>query len=96
MQSVRSGVEMVELAEKHISEMAAEIRQMSQLIKEVGHATGEQTAALGLINESVSQIETMAKNNADMVAYATQIASDLNRRGNRLTSAINVFGGENA
>ncbi len=96
VQSVRSGVEMVELAEKHISEMAAEIRQMSQLIKEVGHATGEQTAALGLINESVSQIETMAKNNADMVAYATQIASDLNRRGNRLTSAINVFGGENA
>ncbi|WP_312311585.1 PAS domain-containing methyl-accepting chemotaxis protein [Atlantibacter sp.] len=93
VQSVRSGVEMVELAEKHISEMAGEIRQMSQLIKEVGHATGEQTSALSLINESVSQIETMSKNNADMVAYSTQIAGDLNRRGNRLTSAINVFGG---
>lgn len=93
VQSVRSGVEMVELAEKHISEMAGEIRQMSQLIKEVGHATGEQTMALGLINESVSQIETMSKNNAEMVHHSAQIASDLNRRGNRLTSAINVFGG---
>lgn len=66
---------------------------MSQLIKEVGHATGEQTMALGLINESVSQIETMSKNNAEMVHHSAQIASDLNRRGNRLTSAINVFGG---
>lgn len=93
VESVRSGVEMVERAEKHISEMAGDIRHMSQLIKEVGHATGEQTRALSLINESVSQIETMSKNNAQMVSHSTEVAGDLNRRGNRLTSAINVFGG---
>ncbi|SQA97161.1 Aerotaxis receptor [Cedecea neteri] len=89
---VSSGVAEVKSAEKHISEMAAEIVSMAGLIREIGDATREQTSALGLINHSVEQISTMTQNNADMVVQAGAVVENLNQRAWRLTSAINVYG----
>jgi aerotaxis receptor len=52
--SVNSGVEMVEQTETQLTVMIGNVLQMSSLIKEIGHATQEQTQALALINESIS------------------------------------------
>lgn len=90
--SVGVGVGMVKNAEKHISEMAAGIVQMTGLVREIGEATREQTSALGLINSSVERIGTMTQNNADMVVNASYVVENLNRRSVRLSNAINVYG----
>lgn len=94
MHSVETGGQMVENAGKQISEIIGEVVQMSGLIKEISHATHEQTSALTLINTSLAQIETMTQNNAEMVAQSSESAETLNWQATRLRSAIDVYGGQ--
>lgn len=94
MQSVETGGHMVENAGKQISEIINEVVQMSGLIKEISHATQEQTSALTLINTSLAQIETMTQNNAEMVSQSSESAETLNYQATRLRSAIDVYGGQ--
>ncbi|MBM3070460.1 PAS domain S-box protein [Enterobacter sp. RHBSTW-00994] len=91
--SVNTGVEMVEQTETQLSVMISNVLQMSSLIKEIGHATQEQTQALSLINESISRIGVMTHNNTGMVDNVTSAANHLTQRTTRLQQAIAVFGG---
>uniref|UniRef100_A0A6V7KHG4 Methyl-accepting transducer domain-containing protein n=1 Tax=Bracon brevicornis TaxID=1563983 RepID=A0A6V7KHG4_9HYME len=90
--SVESGCKMVENAGKHIADIVSEVLQVSTMIKEISNATQEQTQALGLINQSIAQIEIMTQSNTEMVVQSTDTAESLNRQVQRLTSAINVYG----
>ncbi|ELW1647222.1 methyl-accepting chemotaxis protein [Enterobacter oligotrophicus] len=91
--SVNSGVEMVEQTETQLTVMIGNVLQMSSLIKEIGHATQEQTQALTLINASISRIGMMTHNNTGMVDSVTSAANHLTQRTTRLKQAISVFGG---
>ena len=91
--SVNAGVEKVEQTETHLTAMIGNVLNMSALIKEIGHATQEQTQALTLINESISRIGVMTHNNTGMVDHVTQAANHLTQRTTRLQQAIAVFGG---
>ncbi|AMO49513.1 Methyl-accepting chemotaxis sensory transducer [Enterobacter sp. FY-07] len=91
--NVKSGVEMVEKTETHLTAMIDSVINMSTMIKEIGVATHEQTQALELINQSVSRIGTMTHNNTGMVEQVTSAAEDLSERAARLHRAVHVFGG---
>ena len=91
--SVNAGVEKVEQTESQLTVMIGNVMEMSSLIKEIGHATQEQTQALTLINASISRIGTMTQNNTDMVDNVTDAAHHLTQRTTRLQQAIAVFGG---
>jgi len=91
--SVNAGVDMVEQTETQLTTMIGNVLNMSALIKEIGHATQEQTQALSLINESISRIGVMTHNNSGMVEHVTQAANHLTQRTTRLQQAIAVFGG---
>ncbi|MEH0885038.1 PAS domain-containing methyl-accepting chemotaxis protein [Enterobacter sp. UNJFSC 003] len=91
--SVNAGVEMVEQTETQLAVMIDNVLQVSSLIKEIGHATQEQTQALTLINASISRIGVMTHNNTGMVDNVTQAANHLTQRTTRLQQAIAVFGG---
>lgn len=91
--SVNAGVAMVEQTETHLTAMIGNVLQVTSLIKEIGHATQEQTLALTLINESISRIGVMTHNNTGMVDNVTRAANHLTERTTRLQQAIAVFGG---
>ena len=91
--SVNAGVEKVEQTESQLTVMIGNVMEMSSLIKEIGHATQEQTQALALINASISRIGTMTQNNTGMVDNVTDAAHHLTQRTTRLQQAIAVFGG---
>ncbi|EKS7420675.1 PAS domain-containing methyl-accepting chemotaxis protein [Enterobacter ludwigii] len=91
--SVNAGVEKVEQTESQLTVMIGNVMEMSSLIKEIGHATQEQTQALTLINASISRIGTMTQNNTVMVDNVTDAAHHLTQRTTRLQQAIAVFGG---
>ncbi|MGK3195276.1 methyl-accepting chemotaxis protein [Enterobacter ludwigii] len=91
--SVNAGVEKVEQTESQLTVMIGNVMEMSSLIKEIGHATQEQTQALTLINASISRIGTMTQNNTVMVDNVTDAAHHLTQRTTRLQQAIVVFGG---
>ncbi|HFT7187662.1 TPA: methyl-accepting chemotaxis protein [Enterobacter ludwigii] len=91
--SVNAGVEKVEQTESQLTVMIGNVMEMSSLIKEIGHATQEQTQALTLINTSISRIGTMTQNNTGMVDNVTDAAHHLTQRTTRLQQAIAVFGG---
>ncbi|RTN61011.1 methyl-accepting chemotaxis protein [Enterobacter ludwigii] len=91
--SVNAGVEKVEQTESQLTVMIGNVMEMSSLIKEIGHATQEQTQALALINASISRIGTMTQNNIGMVDNVTDAAHHLTQRTTRLQQAIAVFGG---
>lgn len=90
--NVNTGVNMVEQTESHLTTMIDNVMQMSTMIKEMGHATQEQTQALALINDSISRIGVKTQNNSGMVEHVTDAAEDLTRRTRRLQQAIQVFG----
>ena len=91
--SVNAGVHMVGQTETHLTAMTGNVMSMSALIKEIGHATREQTRALTLINASIARIGVMTHNNSGMADQVTQAANHLTRRTTRLQQAIAVFGG---
>lgn len=91
--SVAAGSDMVASASKVIGDIVEEVTQVSTMIREITTATEEQTTALGLINQSIAQIETMTQSNTDMVVQSTDAAEGLNRQAVRLRSAIGVYGG---
>ncbi len=91
--NVKTGVEMVENTETHLTAMIENVLNMSTMIKEIGTATHEQTLALELINQSVSKIGVMTHNNTSMVENVTLTAEDLSERAARLHRAVHVFGG---
>lgn len=91
--SVNSGVERVKHTEAHLTEMISSVLKMSSLINEIGHATQEQTQALGLINDAISRIGNMTSHNTGMVETVTGSAENLTSRATRLQKAIAVFGG---
>ena len=91
--SVNAGVEKVEQTESQLTVMIGNVMEMSSLIKEIGHATQEQTQALTLINASISRIGTMTQNNTGMVDNVTDAAHHLTQRTTRLQQAIAVFSG---
>lgn len=90
--SVKQGSTMVENAGKHISDIIGEVLQVSTMVKEISHATNEQTSALGLINSSIAEIEQMTQRNTDMVMHSTETAERLNSQAKRLNSVISVYG----
>ncbi len=92
VESVKQGSAMAENAGKHIRDIVDEVLQVSTMIKEISNATREQTAALGLINTSIAQIEQMTQHNTEMVTHSTEAAEGLNLQARRLNSAINVYG----
>ncbi|EKS6737150.1 methyl-accepting chemotaxis protein [Enterobacter ludwigii] len=91
--SVNAGVEKVEQTESQLTVMIGNVMEMSSLIKEIGHATQEQTQALTLINASISRIGIMTQNNTGMVDNVTDAAHHLTQRTTRQQQAIAVFGG---
>ncbi|MFS2222825.1 methyl-accepting chemotaxis protein [Pantoea sp. B65] len=91
VKSVASGERMVENASKHIDEIVNEVTQVSTMIKEITDAAQEQTSALGLINQSIAQIETMTQSNTEMVLQSADTAETINRQAIRLTNALNVY-----
>jgi len=91
--SVNAGVERVAQTETQLTVMIGNVLQMSSLIKEIGHATQEQTQALSLINDSISRIGVMTHNNTGMVENVAHAANHLTQRTTRLQQAIAVFGG---
>ena len=91
--SVNAGVEKVEQTETQLTVMIDNVLRVSSLIKEIGHATQEQTQALTLINASISRIGAMTHNNTGMVDNVTHAANHLTQRTTRLQQAIAVFGG---
>lgn len=92
VRSVKSGEQMVEHAGRHIATIVNEVMQVSTMIRETSLATQEQTSALSLINQSITEIETMTQSNTEMVLQSVETAENLNRQAIRLTNAIHVYG----
>ncbi|WJY15858.1 methyl-accepting chemotaxis protein [Pectobacteriaceae bacterium CE90] len=92
LENVLNGSKLVENAGRHINDIVKEVLQVSAMIKEISHATREQTSTLSMINDSVAQIGDMTQQNMDMVTQSTCAAERLNHQAIRLTSAVNVYG----
>ncbi|MGL9736384.1 MAG: methyl-accepting chemotaxis protein [Symbiopectobacterium sp.] len=90
--SASAAKEIKTLIDANVADIVSEVLQVSTMIKEISNATQEQTQALGLINQSIAQIEIMTQSNTEMVLQSTDTAESLNRQAQRLTSAINVYG----
>ncbi len=93
VRSVQSGERMVENAGRHIATIVNEVMQVSCMIRETSLAAQEQTSALSLINQSITEIETMTQSNTEMVQQSVETAENLNLQAIRLTNAIHVYGG---
>jgi methyl-accepting chemotaxis protein len=67
------------------------VRETGVLIGEISRAANEQSAGVGLVNESVGELDGMTQQNAALVEQSAAAALSLKDQAERLASAVSQF-----
>jgi len=88
---VESGSRLVRDAGATMTEIVASVQRVSDIIGEVTAASGEQSQGIGLVNQSVVQLDQMTQQNAALVEEAAAAASSLEQQAQALQAAVATF-----
>jgi len=88
---VESGSRLVRDAGATMTEIVASVQRVSDIIGEVTAASGEQSQGIGLVNQSVVQLDQMTQQNAALVEEAAAAASSLEQQAQSLQAAVATF-----
>jgi methyl-accepting chemotaxis protein len=88
---VATGGQQVARAGQTMQELADEVHQLSDLLDAMRGANREQSTGVGQVNEAVSNLDRMTRQNAAMVAEGAQAAAGLREQAQHLLEAVRVF-----
>jgi len=88
---VATGGQQVTRAGQTMQELADEVHQLSDLLDAMRGANREQSTGVGQVNEAVSNLDRMTRQNAAMVAEGAQAAAGLREQAQHLLEAVRVF-----
>ena len=75
----------------HRHRIVESVRETGTLIGEISRATQEQSAGVGLVNESVGELDGMTQQNAALVEQSAAAAISLKDQAERLAHAVGQF-----
>jgi methyl-accepting chemotaxis protein len=61
------------------------------MIAAISHATAEQTAGIGQVNDAVTQLDRMTQQNAALVEESAAAADSLQQQATQLVQAVGSF-----
>ncbi|MGQ3082728.1 MAG: methyl-accepting chemotaxis protein, partial [Hydrogenophaga sp.] len=67
------------------------IRRVSDLVNEISNATSEQSAGVGQVGETISQMDRVTQQNAALVEESAAAADSLRQQALQLVQAVAVF-----
>lgn len=91
VERIDDGSKLVHNAGTTMDSIVSQAGQVASLIGEISTSSREQTKALNLISQSISQLDHTTQQNAAMVEQYAQSAEDLSHSTVRLAAAVNVY-----
>ena len=88
---VEAGARLVGDAGQTMEEIVTQVKRVSDLIGEISAAAGEQSAGIGLVTGSVSELDQVTQQNAALVEQSAAAAESLKHQSQRLVEAAGVF-----
>jgi methyl-accepting chemotaxis protein len=88
---VESGSSLVNEAGQTMGEIVAQVKRVTDLIGEITHATLEQSAGIGQVNQAVTKLDQMTQQNAALVEQSAAAAQSLKDQADRLAEAVAMF-----
>ena len=90
VERVDTGSRLVRSAGDSMTALVASVQRVSDIIGEITAAASEQSDGIGIINQSVTQLDQMTQQNAALVEQAAAAAESLREQARQLTDAVGV------
>ena len=88
---VQSGSEQVYAAGRTMDDIVVQVKNVTQLIAQISHATSEQATGLSELTRAVAELDSITQKNADLVEESAHISSMVKHRAGRLKDAVTVL-----
>ena len=88
---VQSGAEQVHAAGRTMDDIVGQVKNVTQLIAQISHATSEQATGLTELTRAVAELDSITQKNADLVEESAQISAMVKHRAGRLEDAVTVL-----
>ncbi|MDE2076150.1 MAG: HAMP domain-containing protein [Burkholderiales bacterium] len=91
LEKIGTGSQLVSEAGENMQAIMHSNQQVTDIIGEISSATQEQSSGFILVNQSISQLDSMTTQNAALVRDSNESASNLRQQAERLTHGVSVF-----
>jgi methyl-accepting chemotaxis protein len=91
VERVETGSRLVGDAGQTMDEIVASVQRVTDVISEIGAATGEQSQGIGQVGTAVSQLDQMTQQNAALVEESAAAAESLRDQAQRLAEVVRRF-----
>ena len=88
---VQSGSEKVHAAGRTMDDIVVQVKNVTQLIAQISHATSEQATGLSELTRAVAELDSITQKNADLVEESAHISAMVKHRAGRLKDAVTVL-----
>ncbi|UWX92733.1 methyl-accepting chemotaxis protein [Enterobacter mori] len=88
---VQSGSDQVHAAGRTMDDIVEQVKNVTQLIAQISHATSEQASGLSELTRAVAELDSITQKNADLVEESAQISAMVKHRAGRLKDAVTVL-----
>lgn len=88
---VQSGSEQVHAAGRTMDDIVVQVKNVTQLIAQISHATSEQATGLSELTRAVAELDSITQKNADLVEESAHISTMVKHRAGRLKDAVTVL-----
>jgi methyl-accepting chemotaxis protein len=88
---VEGGTKLAQQAGATMEEVVASVRRVTDMMGEISSASAEQSAGIGQVNESITQMDQVTQQNAALVEEAAAAAGALQEQAQHLLTAVQVF-----
>ena len=87
----REGMALVEKAGGLINGMVSNVEEMDAILRQIGHASREQTEGISQINSAIGLIDSTTQQNASLVEESVAAAASLSEQALHLKDLVKVF-----
>lgn len=89
--NVKSGSDLVTSAGSTMSDIVNSVQHVSDIIREIEAATGEQNQGIQAVSSSMNRLDQMTQQNSALVEESTAAAASLREQAFNLTKVVSVF-----
>lgn len=90
-QQVADGTQQMTQAGRTIDEVVASVSRVSELVRQISHATTEQSVGIDQANLAMTQLEAVTQQNATLVEHTAEAAEALKNSATTLSRSVEVF-----
>jgi len=88
---VEAGAQRVGHAGRTMQDIVAQVERVTVLVREISHASAEQSTGIGQVGGAVAQLDQVTQQNAALVEQSAAAAESLKGQAERLAQTVAVF-----